>query len=159
MSDGGDWESERMEATYAEARAVLDAQNDTMGDIDSKAMRTVRFNVLLVGVLIAAARFAGSSVFNPALLHLSVGCLVLSAILGIVTYNESDLFVGPQGSYVERLAHGGPTDSRWDRHLLETFGGMISENSDDIDWNSGLLTTTQGTLIVGIVSGVLAVLI
>lgn len=42
MPDGGDWENERMEATYAEARAVLEAQNDTMSDIDTKAMRTVR---------------------------------------------------------------------------------------------------------------------
>jgi len=66
------------------------------GDIDSKAMRTVRFNVLFVGVLITAARLTGPSVFDPALLHLSVGCLVLSTILGIVTYNESYLFVGPQ---------------------------------------------------------------
>jgi len=159
MSDDGGWGSDRLEVTYAEARAVLDAQNDTMGDIDSKAMRTVRFNVLLVGVLIAAARFAGPSVFDPALLHLSIGSFVASAVLGIVTYNESDLFVGPQGSYVECLAHGGPTDSRWDRDLLETFGGMISENADDIDWNSGLLTVTQGTLIVGIASAVLAALI
>lgn len=93
------------------------------------------------------------------LLHLSVGSLVISTILGIVTYNESDLYVGPQGSYVELLAHGAPTDARWDQHLLKTFGGMISENADDIDWNSALLTATQGAIILGIVSGVLSVLI
>lgn len=156
MTDGGDWENERMEATYAEARAVLDAQNDTMGDIDSKAMRTVRFNVLLVGVLITAARFAGPSVFNPALLHLSVGCLVLSAILGIVTYNESYLFVGLQGAYIEYLTDGTPPDVRWDQDLLQTFAGMISENTDELEWNSWLLTVTLGALILGIVFGVLA---
>lgn len=156
MSDGGTWESERMETTYAEARAVLEAQNDTMSDIDSKAMRTVRFNVLLVGVLITAARFAGPSVFNPALLHLSVGCLVLSAILGIVTYNESYLFVGPQGAYIEYLTDGAPPDVRWDQDLLQTFAGMISENTDELEWNSWLLTVTLGALILGIVFGVLA---
>jgi hypothetical protein len=145
-----------MEATYAEARAVLDAQNDTMGDIDSKAMRTVRFNVLLVGVLITAARLTGPSVFDPALLHLSVGCLVLSTILGIVTYNESYLFVGPQGMYVEYLADGTPPDVRWDQDLLQTFAGMISENTDELEWNSWLLTVILGALLLGIVFGVLA---
>lgn len=159
MTDrGGNWENERLSTTYSEARAVLEAQNGTMADIDTKAMRTVRFNVLLIGVLLATARFASPTVFDSRLLHLSVGSLVTSTVLGIVTYNESDLYVGPQGSYVELLAADAAPGDRWDRHLLETFGGMISENTDDIAWNSGLLTATQASIILGIVSGVLAVL-
>lgn len=156
MTDGGGWANDRMEVTYAEARAVLDAQNETMSDIDAKAMRTVRFTVLLVGVLVAVARFAGSGVFDSGLLHLSVGSLVISATLGIATYNESYLFVGPQGAYVEYLAHGTPPDVRWDHDLLQTFAGMISENADELAWNSWLLTVTQGTLILGIGFAVLA---
>lgn len=157
MTDDGDgWESQRMQATYSEARSVLEAQNATMGDIDTKAMRTVRFNVLLVGVLVTAARFAGPDVFDFGLLHLSVGCLVISSILGIVTYNESYLFVGPQGAYLEYLAHETPSDVRWDRDLLQTFAGMISKNADELEWNSWLLTVTQGALILGIVFGVVA---
>lgn len=156
MTGGDGWENRRMEATYSEARAVLEAQNDTMSDIDSKAMRTVRFNVLLIGVLITATRFAGTGVFQTELLFLSVGSLVISPILGIVTYNESYLFVGAQGSYIERLAHGTPSDVRWDLDLLVTFSGMISENANELEWNSWLLTLTQGALILGIVFGVLA---
>jgi uncharacterized protein (DUF2062 family) len=119
-------------------------------------MRTVRFNVLLVGVLIAAARFAGPDVFEPRLLHLSVGCLVTSLILGIVTYNESYLFVGAQGAYIEQLAHTAPDDNCWQQELLQTFAGMISENADELTWNSWLLTMTQGALVLGIVFGVVA---
>lgn len=153
---GGDWTDERMEVVYGEARAVLDAQNDTMGDIDTKAMRTVRFTVLLIGVLLTATRYGGLGLFDTGVLYLSIGSLTTSAVLGVVTYNESDLFVGPSGTYIESLAHGVPTDERWDRHLLETFGGMISENKDDIRWNSGLLTLSQASLVFGIVSGILA---
>lgn len=157
MTNGGDgWENQRIAVTYSEARAVLEAQNDTMGDIDTKAMRTVRFTVLLVGILMTAVRFAGPGVFETGLLYLSVGCLVLSAIVGIVTYNESYLFVGPQGSYLAVLAHGTSSDIRWDRDLLETFGGMISENADELEWNSWLLTVTQGGLILGIILEVIA---
>lgn len=159
MPDGGDWENERMEATYAEARAVLEAQNDTMSDIDTKAMRTVRFNVLLIGVLITAVRFAGSGVFHSGSLNLAIGLLVGSSVLGIATYNESNLYVGPRGEYVERLADDETAGQHWDRDLLETFAGMISKNDDVVRWNGWLLTATQGMLIFGIVAGILATVI
>ncbi len=159
MSDDGGWESDRPEVTYAEARAVLDAQNDTMSDIDAKAMRTVRFNVLLIGVLITAVRLAGSGVFHSGSLTLAIGSLVCSSVFGIVTYNESNLYVGPSGEYVERLTDGETDGQQWDRNLLETFAGMISENDDVVRWNGWLLTATQGTLVFGIVAGVLATVI
>lgn len=159
MADGGDWESDRLAVTHAEARSVLEAQNDTMGDIDSKAMRTVRFNVLLIGLLITAARFAGSETFDGGFVHVAIGSLVASTVLGIVTYNESDLFLGPQGTYLEDLADDDTECDRWDRDLVETFAGMVSQNEDAIDWNSWLLTAAQGALILGIGAGVLAALI
>ena len=47
-----DWPDERREIAYIEARAVIDAQNTTMTDIDDKAMRTVRLNTVLLGLLV-----------------------------------------------------------------------------------------------------------
>ena len=38
---GGGWSDKRREIAYTEARAVIDARNATMTDIDDKAMRTV----------------------------------------------------------------------------------------------------------------------
>ena len=160
MTSGGDgWEDERLAVTYDEARTVLDAQNATMSDIDSKAMRTVRFNVLLIGVLIAAARFAGSGLFHAGASSLAIGLFVLSTILGISTYNESNLYVGPSGPYLERLVAAQTDAERRDRSLLLSFAGTVSENADVIDWNSWLLTATQALLALGIAVGVLATLI
>jgi len=153
---GDDWASERREVTYTAARAVLDAQNDTMADIDAKAMRTVRFNVLLIGVLLTAARFAGSEAFEDSTVHVAVAALVLSTVLGIATYSESNLYVGPTGTYLERLASGDPPGGDWDVALVETVAGMISENAEALDWNSWLLTATQTCLVVGILAGVAA---
>lgn len=158
MPEGGGWESERLEAIHAEVRSVLEAQNDTMSDIDSTAMRTVRFNVLLIGLLITAARFAGSATFDGGLVHLAIGSLVISTVLGVLTYNESDLFLGPHGTYLESLALETERAERWDRDLVETYAGMVSRNRELIDWNARLLTAAQATLILGVVGGVLAAL-
>lgn len=156
---GDDWQNQRLEATYEEARAVLEAQNSTMSDIDTKAMRTVQFNALLIGLFLTAAQIASPSVFHPESLYVAVGALVVSVLLGLATYSESGLYVGPRGTYIEALANGDTADERWDQDLLETFAGMISENADDLTWNSWLLTATQTALAVGIVAGVVSILI
>ena len=166
MGSGGlDWSDDRMRWVYLEARSVVDAQNETMSDIDTKAMQTVRFDVLLVGVLLTAAQITGTStvvgadVFNPALLFVAVLSLLASVVLGIVTYNESDLYVGLDGRYVETLARDDIGEGRWDRHVVRTFAGMIAENGEEIAWNSWLLTLTQSALVVGVLTGVASVVI
>lgn len=154
MSDGGDWNAERV--AYGEVRAVLESQNEAMADIDGKAMRTVRFNVLLIGLLVTAAEFVGAGAFQEPLISLSIGSLVFSSLLGIVTYNESNLYLGPTGSYIERLARDEVGTERWDHDLVENMAGMVSENERALDWNSWLLTATQTSLGIGIAAGVLA---
>jgi len=155
---GSSWGGDRLETTYREARAVIQAQNDTMADIDDKAVQTVRFNAVLVGLLLTAANLAGPSLFHPRLFGIGIASLVGSILLGLVTYNESDLFVGPRGSYILTLAHG-ETDAPWDVDLLESLAGMVSQNSEEIDRNSRHLTVTQASLVLGVVATTLSVAI
>lgn len=156
MTDGDDREGARLEMIYGEARAVLEAQNATMTDVDEKAMKTVRFNVILIGLLLTAQRIAGPRVFHERLLYVSLAGLVCSTILGIATYNESNLYVGPGGYYFEEAAQEPPRDDQSDMDLLEAYAGMIYENAEAIDWNAWVLTLTQTALVVGIVTAVLA---
>ncbi|WP_248518011.1 hypothetical protein [Salinarchaeum laminariae] len=156
MTDGEDWESVRLEVIHGEARSVLESQNETMVDIDDKATKTVRFNAVLIGLLLTAGRFAGAGVFDQTLLHASLASLVVSAVVGIVTYGESSLYVGPGGTYFERATERSTTGSEWDRDLLEGYAGMILENEETIAWNSWLLTVTQATLVIGVATAVLA---
>lgn len=157
MATGGDtWPNDRLETTYQEARCVIEAQNATMTDIDNKAMQTVRFNTILIGLLLAAANAASTAIFETVSFGIAIFALTLSVLLGLVTYNESDLFVGPSGEYIEELA-GDDTNDPWHEDLLEPFAGMISRNSDDIVWNSWLLTATQACLIIGIIAAIVSV--
>jgi hypothetical protein len=156
VTDGDDWESARMAVIHGEARAVLDAQNATIADIDGKAIKTVRFNAILIGLLLTGERIAGPGVFHPQILHFALASLVCSTVVGIATYNESNLYLGPGGRYFEFAVEHTAADERWDADLVEGFAGMILENDETLQWNASLLAITQATLILGIVGAVVA---
>lgn len=73
------WPAARKAIAYSEARRVLDAQRETLGDIDDKALRTVRVTTVVFGVFVATARIAGPDAFHP-LASRSERCL--SVLLG-----------------------------------------------------------------------------
>lgn len=153
-----DWPDNRREITYIEARAVIDAQNTTMTDIDDKAMRTVRLNAVLLGLLVTGLQLV-PDMFHSTTLQASFGLLIISTVCGVITYNESNLYVGPQGEYIEDLAGDDFSDPPWEEDLLVTMAGMIAENYDDIRRNSDWLTATQTALVLGIATAVAAVVI
>lgn len=153
-----DWPDKRREIAYTEARAVIDAQNATMADIDDKAMRTVRLNAVLLGLLVTGIQFA-PTIFQNVILQVAFTFLIGSTLCGVITYNESNLYVGPRGEYIEDLAGDDFPEPPWEEDLLETMAGMIAENYDDIRRNSKWLTATQGALVLGIVTAVVAVVI
>ncbi|WP_115864856.1 hypothetical protein [Halorussus litoreus] len=154
----GDWPDKRREVTYTEARAVIDAQNATMTDIDDKAMRTVRLNAVLLGLLVTGLQFA-PDMFHNTTIKVAFGLLISSTVFGIITYNESNLYVGPQGGYIEDLAGDDFSNPPWEEDLLEMMAGMIAENYDDVRRNSHWLTATQIALVLGIGTAVVAVVI
>lgn len=157
-SDGG-WQDDRFRTAYLKARAVLEAQNETMSAIDTKAMGTVRFNVLLIGLILTGFQVAGTGTFHTKLLVLAVGAIILSIVLGTITFSESNLFLGPGSTYFVDVARDHSGEADWDRRLIRIFAGMIFENGTEIDWNSWLLTASQLAMIIGIVAGAASILI
>lgn len=151
-------EDERREVTYEEARAVLEAQLEIASKVDTKAVRTVRITVVLVGVVFSAWQVR-PELFDATYTFLSALALVCSLATGLFTYSESDLFVGPNREYVAQLADGDFEDRSWNRDLLYTFGEWIAQNSEEIRFYGKLLFATQALLFVGIVLLGLAVLL
>lgn len=93
----------------SEARETATGQQETLNDIDSKASKILRVNVLLIGVIIStlsiAAKIGGKPATagpdngTPTLLldhflnlytKLGVGFLILSTALAALTYTASD---------------------------------------------------------------------
>ncbi|MFC7157767.1 hypothetical protein ACFQPA_20290 [Halomarina halobia] len=102
-ADVDGWPTGREALTYQEARAVLDAQRDTLADIDDKAVRTVRLTAVLLGVFVAAGRIGGLALFDPHLSALGILLLFGSIVARIATYSESNIYLGPNRRYVEQL--------------------------------------------------------
>jgi hypothetical protein len=148
----------RREIAYGEARAVIEAQNETVTEIDNKALRTVRLNAVLLGLLVSGLQFAPGQFHSP-LLELAFGFLIVPTLCGIIAYNESNLYVGPRGEFIERLSGDDFPDLPWEEDLLRTMAGMIAENYDEIRRTAWWLTTTQLALFSSIATAVSAVAI
>jgi hypothetical protein len=142
---------ERREVTYQEARAVLEAQRETLADMDTKAVRTVRITVILMGVLLSAWRVE-AGLLNPLFAIVGGLALVGSLATGTFTYSESELYLRPNETYVERLADNEYDGDDWEQELLRNFGRWIDENATEIRFNGRLLSVTQTLFVVGVVA-------
>lgn len=149
MADG--WQNSRLETTYREARAVVEAQREVIADIDGKAMYTVRVIVILVGTVVAAAQIGGPELFHGSLLTSGLGALLLSLCLGVATYAESNLYLGPNGAYVRQLVDDDVDAVDWEVDICLRMGDWMRENHRNIQWNGRLLALTQLSLLLGVV--------
>ncbi|PSP79714.1 hypothetical protein BRC81_04220 [Halobacteriales archaeon QS_1_68_20] len=154
MTDG--WSDARLETTYSEARAVLEAQNDTISDVDDKAMRTVRVTVIVVGLVASAVRFAGNT-FDVLWLAISGVAYVGALVTGVLTYAESTLYLEPGRGYVERLRRNEFGGRDWRQDLLATYGEWIEQNDRAIRPNGQLLFLTRVLLVAGVASTAAAI--
>ncbi|USZ67862.1 hypothetical protein NGM10_14150 [Halorussus salilacus] len=153
-TDSDNWSNDRLETAYKESRAVLQAQQRAIGDIDDKATRAVRISVLLLGGLISAWRFAGP-VFDAWLALWGGISLFFSLLFGVATYHESKLILGPTEEYLddlnyrpERLRNG------WEADIVDSYSGFIEANAGDIEFNADLLGQQvfllEGLLLFGL---------
>lgn len=154
---GSGWSETRREIAYAEARQLIDTQHQTISEIDEKAMRTVRLTAVLIGLMIAALQVDAAAIHRE-FLGIAGLFFILSVIAGIGTYDESNLYDGLDGVYIEMLADdGGVAD--WESDLICTYAGMVTENNDLISRNARLLRVANVLFIAGVVSLAFAVLI
>lgn len=145
------WPAPQKAIAFAEAQRVLEAQRETLADIDDKALRTVRVTAILFGVFVATARVAEPEAFHSHVSVLSGICLFCSFIGGVVTYSESTSIVfGPNDRYVRRMVRNEYPGTIWHDDYLINQSYWIDDNYDVIAWNSQLLDLTQSLLLLGI---------
>lgn len=155
MTDG--WRNGRLETAHREARAVIEEQRQVIGDIDAKAMYTVRVVVVIVGVIVAAVRISGPEMFAAGYLTVGLGLMLVSLAFGVVTYSESNLFLGPNDTYLRQLVDADVDAETWEEDLCLRMSDWIAENDGDLRRNSWLLFLTQGSLLLGVAALVGAV--
>lgn len=149
--DGQSTDSETLAFLYEDARRVLDHQVDYLGDIDDKAMRSVRIITVLVAILLSAIQVRPThAIVNP-LTALGACSLLVSMGVGIFTYSASNTHFGPGSEYLDDVLANPRYTDRWRVEILRSYADWIENNARTNARNGTYLFVCQLLLYVGIV--------
>ena len=147
----------------SEANLTVERQLSTLADIDDKASRMLRLNVLLVGVVVSAlsitSRLEGNSAggasvigrFQNVYVELAVASFVLSSALAAITYSATEYDVGISTENATKLLGAGLSEKRIETLLVKNYAARVNFNRSINVRNLPLVTAT----IVFAVGGIL----
>jgi hypothetical protein len=148
---------EALEMVRTESREVLGEQISLLGDIDDKAMRTVRTAVLFIGLVISAIQISGDSITTeeigtwPFRLTTSgVVFLLASIVAGIWTYSVSDPSFGVSSDHRKDVVAGGYTEREWLLFQLNEYDEWTESVRETNQTNVVGLHTTLFSLVAGV---------
>lgn len=150
-----------LEIAREEAQRTVDEQNQTLNDIDTKAIQILRLNVLLIGTVLTLVsltlqpsdQFPRLSTLINSYTVLGTGTLLLSAALAALTYTASTNQIGVNYEDILTLT---ATDGKYsnleilDGLVVEGYGDWIRFNDETNIINSLYITLTILTLIYAI---------
>lgn len=145
----------------SEANQTVQRQLDTLADIDDKASRILRLNVLLVGVVVSALSIASQfdavtgeplveQLRNP-YVELGVASLVVSTALAAVTYSATEYDVGVSADNVTKLLLADISTDEIEALLLKNYVARINFNRSVDVRNIPLVTATVVFALIGVV--------
>jgi hypothetical protein len=138
------------QAALERSQSVLEHQLEALADLDSKAVWTVRLEVVLLGVLASVTRTFSDVTVNV-VIRLGGTLLVCSIISGIVTYSASRPDAGPGPRYLHSVASSKADAAEWYLEILDGYEVAISHNRTVIEHNVGHLFRTQLLFVLGVV--------
>lgn len=154
---------------HQEAQRTINEQVQTLNDIDSKAIKILRVNVVLVGLVLTAVSFIANSSDSAGQLTdlinaysiVGVGLLLLSTVLAALTYSVSTFRGGM--SYEDVRQFVGMSEKYSDVQVLEgivlSYAEWIRFNDTTNIRNSVYITATILTLVYALVALALSVVV
>lgn len=142
-----------------EVRETVAGQVAWLREIDDKAMRTLRFNAILLGLVVPG--FSATIKFGLVTemrafytLHTVLGivALVVSTALAGLTYTSSSIEAGVSSEDVRTARRRELTDEEVRDVLLTSYVEWIQSNQKTVRWNTILVTLTVLLTIVAVVS-------
>lgn len=159
-----DGDPEQLSELREEARETVDAQQATLNDIDTKASRILRLNVVLIGALVSVLSIAtrpgsdsasgnvGVEPFVNVYTEVGVGALVLSTAFAAMTYTASELDVGVSSENLTDLLRADFTADETEELLVKNYVTRINFNRSTNVRNIPLIQLT----IIFVVSAIVA---
>lgn len=162
-----DGDPRQLSELRSEARETVDAQRETLNDIDTKASKILRLNVALIGILISVLSIAiqvgpdsetGLENIEPFVnvyTEIGLGALVLSTAFAAVTYTASELDVGVSSENLTGLLKADFTRKETEELLVQNYIMRINFNRSTNLRNIPLIQLTIVLIVSAIVSFVL----
>ena len=154
---------ETLRTLRSEADLTVGRQLATLTDIDDKASRMLRLNVLLVGVVVSGLSIAsqlgvdsGHGVpivdqFQNAYVEIGVASLVVSTALAAVTYSATEYDVGISAENAMKLLVADLPDREVEAMLVKNYVARVNFNRSPNVRNLPLVTATIVFAVGGIV--------
>lgn len=147
-----------------EGRRTIDKQNEILNNIDDKAARILRINLVIVGLILTGLSVATSTErqTNPVqevlpdainiYTELGLLALLLSTGVAALTYTASALRIGVTGGSLRRIVFEGDTpDRKRLRGLTRSYSKWIEQNYRTNAYNAPLATLTLIFLVYAVV--------
>lgn len=162
-------DTEQLSELRVEARKTVNAQRETLDDIDTKASRILRLNIALIGILVSVlsivtqigpgseSGFASLDPFVNVYTEIGIGALVLSTAFAAVTYTASELDVGVSSENITNLLRADFLRKETEELLVKNYIMRINFNRSTNIRNIPLIQMTIILVVIAIVSFVLGI--
>lgn len=155
-------DSELLSELRSEARETVNVQKETLRDIDTKASKILRLNVLIIGVIVSALSIAaqtgstdstlsGVEPFVNTYTKLGIGSLVASTALAAMTYTSSELDAGVDSDNLTSLLRADLPREDARELLVKNYIVRINFNRSTNIRNIPLITSTIVFVVLGVV--------
>lgn len=141
MSDDGDTEGgvDVLRISREEAQRTLDNQLQTLSDIDDKAARILRINLVLLSIILTGVSIAANSDGSPpaesvlpALVNnytiAGIVLLIFSTAVAAITYTSSDVRGGMSGEALRSILDNDFNDRENLEGIVESYARWIEHN-------------------------------
>lgn len=143
-----DGDTETARKLRLEAEQTLERQLNALDDVDTKAMRILRVNVVLVGLLLTAASLATDSnhvairEFHNPYTVIGLGSLLASTALAAFTYTASDTEVGIDPRTIQESIEADLTEREFEIGAAQSYAHWIDFNDSTNVRNAPFITST-----------------
>lgn len=147
---------EALRIAREESRAVLDHRVTDINAMDDAALRIGRVAVVVLGIILSGAGLIGTSRITSMptgvliLFGSGIFILLLTLLVSILTYTDSELDVGIDSTWREEVREEGYSEEEWLSTLLEGYDEWIGVLQQEQSANRYQLLVTQLLLVTAL---------
>ncbi|SDD46549.1 hypothetical protein [Natrinema hispanicum] len=149
------WDSdeEALRAARKDARESLDQTISLIHDIDETAMVTLRLDLLILGLILTAITSVPSTLRLANLASIfGISCIILSAIVALLTNVGSDYQTGISGDYLREFQEASWTEREWNEWMIREYSSWLEDAREMASGDARALLITQLLLGLGFLS-------